>query len=284
MKNQNRRLSRATSKTKVTTRVPNRFFCFSGGLGRRIFFFFYLISFFYKRILFVLMWFLLLISAFGLTPKRRLHPSNLRSCSHHILRPVYVWLLQYRSILVQSERRIEYLNWRDGFASYVGEWCSPTINRHLIMVTHVGLLLVHLLHSLILPLGIATGGCFLFQENRRSISLTAGGGVRSLSISSVVLVWMILTRDELVISVKNLLSFHDVQGTQSRLMKGFVCIFIRYLWYIDWRIWDPGMTYLRRLDESIKEKICLYWFQSKRILMPWIVTTKHVWDGLRCNR
>ncbi|CAF2071221.1 unnamed protein product [Brassica oleracea var. botrytis] len=33
-----------------------------------------------------------------------------------------------------------------------------------------------------------------------------------------------------------------------------------------------------------------YWFQSKRISMPWIVTTKHViscsgsvWDGLRCN-
>ncbi|CAF1913629.1 unnamed protein product [Brassica napus] len=34
-----------------------------------------------------------------------------------------------------------------------------------------------------------------------------------------------------------------------------------------------------------------YWFQSKRISMPWIITTKHViscsgsvWDGLRCNR
>ena len=40
-----------------------------------------------------------------------------------------------------------------------------------------------------------------------------------------------------------------------------------------------------------KLKIWLYWVQSKRISMPWIVTTKHViscsgsvWKGLRCNR
>ncbi|KAG2311215.1 hypothetical protein Bca4012_025666 [Brassica carinata] len=160
------------------------------------------------------------------------------------------------------------------------------------MVSHVGLLLVHSLHIVILPPGIATGGCFLFQENRRAVLLMANGGVWSLYISFVVLVWMIILviRDELVISMKNLLSFHDVQGTQSQLMKGFAYTFIRYMWYIDWRIWDPGMTHLWRLDEPIQEKIWRYWFQSKRISRPWIVTTKHFiscsgsdWNGLRYN-
>ena len=61
--------------------------------------------------------------------------------------------------------------------------------------------------------------------------------------------------------------------------------------YFDWRIWNPGMTFLWSLDESIKEKLWRYWFQRKRISTSWIVTTKHiiscsgsVWDGLRCNR
>ncbi|WZZ03469.1 hypothetical protein YC2023_089390 [Brassica napus] len=58
----------------------------------------------------------------------------------------------------------------------------------------------------------------------------------------------------------------------------------------DERIWDPGIAYSWRIEESMEGKIWLYRFQSKRISMSWIVTTKHViscsrsvWDELRCN-
>ena len=47
----------------------------------------------------------------------------------------------------------------------------------------------------------------------------------------------------------------------------------------------------KMFSQQNKLKIWLYWFQSKRISMPWIVITKHViscsgsvWNGLRCNR
>nr|VDD45171.1 unnamed protein product [Brassica oleracea] len=32
----------------------------------------------------------------------------------------------------------------------------------------------------------------------------------------------------------------------------------------------------RRIEKSIQDKIWLFWFQIKRISMPWIVKTKHV--------
>ncbi|CAN7029227.1 unnamed protein product [Brassica rapa subsp. trilocularis] len=49
--------------------------------------------------------------------------------------------------------------------------------------------------------------------------------------------------------------------------------------------------FLIHLSDEDMLKIWLYWVQSKRISMPWMVTIKHViscsgsvWDGLRCNR
>ncbi|KAL0856745.1 hypothetical protein Bca101_061899 [Brassica carinata] len=71
------------------------------------------------------------------------------------------------------------------------------------------------------------------------------------------------------------------------------------------RVGVPWSCIMMVIDESLstkvrspkmflqqnKSKIWLYWVQSKRISMPWIVTTKHViscsesvWEGLRCNR
>lgn len=58
------------------------------------------------------------------------------------------------------------------------------------------------------------------------------------------------TYKEPVISVKDVLILCDVQSvevidTQSR----------RVIWCFDQRIWDPGIAYLRRIDELVHEKI-----------------------------
>ena len=37
-------------------------------------------------------------------------------------------------------------------------------------------------------------------------------------------------------------------------------------------IWNPSITHSWRIEEAIQENIWLYWFQSKRIPIPWIVT------------
>ncbi|KAF2543880.1 hypothetical protein F2Q68_00029633 [Brassica cretica] len=178
-------------------------------------------------------------------PKRRLHP----------FRPLYSWLLLW-SFFVLQKRRTEHLNRINGFGSSCGECCSPMINRGTVMVSLVGIFLVHLLHGFILPPGNSTGGRLLIIENRRSLSFMPYGDVRSLSISYVVLAWIIhVIRNKLVISVKNPLIFHDVQSTKLRFMKGIEYTFLRYLWYIEWRIWDPGITNSKRRVGSRPGKI-----------------------------
>ena len=182
-------------------------------------------------------------------PKRRLHP----------FRPLYSWLLLW-SFFVLQKRRTEHPNRINGFGSSCVECCSPMINRGTVMVSLVGIFLVHLLHGFILPPGNSTGGRLLIIENRRSLSFMPYGDVRSLSISYVVLAWIIhVIRNKLVISVKNPLIFHDVQSTKLRFMKGIEYTFLRYLWYIEWRIWDPGITNSKRRVGSRRE---IYYQQS----------------------
>ena len=54
---------------------------------------------------------------------------------------------------------------------------------------------------------------------------------------------------------------------------------------------EAALRSRKMFPQKNKLKIQLYWVQSKRLLSPWALTTKHViscsgsvWDGLRCNR
>lgn len=74
-------------------------------------------------------------------------------------------------------------------------------------------------------------------------------------------------------------------------MEGIEHNFHIIMLFSDQRIWDTGITLSWRIDEAIQENRWGYWFRSKRISMPWIVTIKHViscsgsvWNGLQCNR
>ena len=63
------------------------------------------------------------------------------------------------------------------------------------------------------------------------------------------------TYDEPAISVKDFLIFHDAQHLQSRPMEGIKYKFLIVSWYIDRRLWDPGIANLRRINESVQEEI-----------------------------
>ena len=107
--------------------------------------------------------------------------------------------------------------------------------------------------------------------------------------------WFDFTHNERSISVKDLFVLCDARFPKFQLANGIniqsQSVTLRFDERFDERIWDPGIAYSWRIKESMEGKIWLYRFQSKRISMPLIVTTKHViswygsvWDELRCNR
>ena len=110
-----------------------------------------------------------------------------------------------------------------------------------------------------------------------------------------VCLWFDFTHNEPSISVKALFVLCDARFPKFQLANGIniqsQSVTLRFDERFDERIWDPGIAYSWRIEESMEGKIWLYRFQSKRISMPWIDTTKHViscsesvCDELRCNR
>ena len=104
--------------------------------------------------------------------------------------------------------------------------------------------------------------------------------------------WFDFTHHEPSISVKAFFVLCDARFPKFQLANGINIQSQSVTLCFDEQIWDPGIAYYSwRIKESMEGKIWFYRFQSKRISMPCIITTKHVIscsgsvrDELRCNR
>lgn len=184
------------------------------------------------------MWFLVLISRFGLMLIRCLHPPIYGLCSQPFIRPLYFWLLLWSIFVLLERRRASELGiWVWFFLWWVVFSYWLTMEQFSL----VEIFLVHLLHGFFLHLDNSTGDRLLITENRRFLLFN----VQSPFISYGVLAWMFIPaiHNKLVISWK--ICWFFMRSKYTIPVHKWDWVYIYKICVVHWsRIWYPCTTYL----------------------------------------